>query len=45
MDHAAIVATYSDVCLAGIIRQLTASGEWRARLQAAKIEQRKRLKS
>jgi hypothetical protein len=42
MTHAAIVATYSDQALAVIIRQLSASGEWRARLKAAQIELRKR---
>jgi len=44
MNHAAIVASYSNQALAGIIRQLSASGEWRARLQAAQIELRKRNK-
>jgi hypothetical protein len=44
MTHASIVATYSTAALAGIIRQLSKSGEWRARLQAAKTELRKRNK-
>jgi chemotaxis receptor (MCP) glutamine deamidase CheD len=42
MTDAQIAATYSDHALAGIIRQLTASGEWRERLKAAIQEQSKR---
>lgn len=38
MNHEEVVRTYSDTALAGIIQQLTASGEWKARLQAAKAE-------
>lgn len=43
MSHSQIVATYSDPALEGIIRQLDASGEWPARLRAAREELRKRL--
>ena len=38
MTHAEIVATYSDNALAGIIKQLTESGDWKERLKAAKHE-------
>ena len=42
MNHAEVVRTYSDQALAGIIRQLTASGGWRERLEAAKQERQRR---
>lgn len=38
MNHAEVVATYSETVLTEIIRQLTASGEWPTRLKAAKDE-------
>lgn len=45
MNHAAIVATYSDNALEGIIRSLAKTGEWPQRLRAASAEMRRRKKS
>lgn len=42
MSHAEIVATYSDEALQGIISELSRTGQWRERLTAAIIEQRRR---
>jgi len=45
MNHAAIVKTYSDEALAGIVNQLSRNGAWPDRLKAASIElQRRRAK-
>jgi hypothetical protein len=45
MNHAQIVATYSDNALTGIIQQLTISRNWPERLEAARneLKQRKNL--
>lgn len=37
-SHAKIVAAYSDNALLGIIRQLSMTGQWEDRLNAAKAE-------
>jgi hypothetical protein len=42
MDHATICRGYSDETLAGIIRQLKASGDWPKRLKAAAEELERR---
>jgi hypothetical protein len=44
MTDAEIVATYSDEALEGIVRQLSASGQWRERLEAAALELNRRKK-
>lgn len=38
MDDAAIVASYSDTALNGILRQLRISKNWPQRLRAAELE-------